>query len=298
MGGSILGNRVVRKEDPKFLTTGGEYVDDLLDEPLLQGAAHVTYVRSSVAHGMINSIDASDALAAPGVIAVFTGDDLDLPEMPAAFNPAAKRTLLARTKVRYVGEPVAIVVTETREQGEDAAEMVIVDYDVLPALVDIEEAMTSTNLIYEACGSNVVFDTTALGMPDNTGDAFFEGCEVVVKGRFVNQRVAPCPLEVRGSAVAWVDGRLYQWLSTQHAQGARDGIKAAVGLDDSQIRVITRRRRRVRRKNWCIPRRNASRNSRQKNWAPTSLARNTQRKHGRSRPWSCANSVRHHWWNT
>lgn len=121
MGGSILGNRVVRKEDPKFLTTGGEYVDDLLNEPLLQGAAHVTYVRSSVAHGTITSIDASDALAAPGVIAVYTGDDLDLPEMPATFNPAAKRTLLARTKVRYVGEPVAIVITETREQGEDAA---------------------------------------------------------------------------------------------------------------------------------------------------------------------------------
>ena len=67
----------------------------------------------------------------------------------------------------------------------------------------------------------MVFDTTVLGMPDNTGDAFFEGCEVVVKGRFLNQRVAPCPLEVRGSAVAWVDGRLHQWLSTQGAQGAQ-----------------------------------------------------------------------------
>jgi len=240
MGGSILGNRVIRKEDPKFLTTGGEYVDDLHHEPLLMGAAHVTYVRSSVAHGHITNINTTDALNAPGVIAVFTGDDLDLAEMPAAFNPKAKRTLLARTKVRYVGELVAAVITETRAQGEDAAEMVIVDYDVLPALVDIEEAMTSTNLIYEECGSNVVFDTTTeLGIPDNTGDAIFANCEVVVKGRFINQRVAPCPLEVRGSAVAWVDGRLYQWLSTQHAQGARDGIMAALGLDVSQVRVIT-----------------------------------------------------------
>ena len=83
MGGSILGNRVIRKEDPKFLTTGGEYVDDLQHEPLLTGAAHVTYVRSSVAHGIITGIDASDALNAPGVVAVFTGDSLDLPEMPA-----------------------------------------------------------------------------------------------------------------------------------------------------------------------------------------------------------------------
>ncbi|NDG67677.1 MAG: xanthine dehydrogenase family protein molybdopterin-binding subunit, partial [Actinobacteria bacterium] len=195
MGGSILGNRVIRKEDPKFLT-------------LLTGAAHVTYVRSTVAHGVITGIDTSDALNSPGVIAVFTGDSLDLPEMPATFNPMAKRTLLARTKVRYVGEPIAAVITETREQGEDAAELVIVDYDVLPALIDIEESMASTNLIYEECGSNVVFDTTALGMPDNTGDAIFANCEVVVKGRFINQRVAPCPLEVRGSAVAWVDGRL------------------------------------------------------------------------------------------
>ena len=76
MGGSILGNRVRRVEDPKFLTTGGRYVDDLLDEPLLAGALHVTFVRSTVAHGRILSIDASDALSMPGVVAVFTADDL------------------------------------------------------------------------------------------------------------------------------------------------------------------------------------------------------------------------------
>ncbi|MFM8267522.1 MAG: xanthine dehydrogenase family protein molybdopterin-binding subunit [Ilumatobacteraceae bacterium] len=239
MGGSILGNRVIRKEDPKFLTTGGQYVDDLLDEPLLKGAAHVTYVRSTVAHGRITGIDVSDALSAPGVVAVYTAADLELQPMPATFNPGAKRTLLASDKVRFVGEPVAAVITETREQGEDAAEMVIVDYDILPALVDMEEAMASTTLIFEECGTNVVFDSTALGMPDNTGDAFFEGCEVVVKGRFVNQRVAPCPLEVRGAAAAWVDGRLHQWLSTQAAQGARSTIAAANHVDPEHVRVIT-----------------------------------------------------------
>ena len=78
MGVSILGNRVLRKEDPKFLTVGGKYVDDLLDEPLLHNAAHITYVRSSVAHGVINSIDTSDALAMPGIVAIFTGADLGL----------------------------------------------------------------------------------------------------------------------------------------------------------------------------------------------------------------------------
>lgn len=240
MGGSILGNRVLRKEDPKFLTSGGMYVDDLLDEPLLQNAAHVTYVRSSVAHGLINSIDASDALLMPGVIAVYTGESLALKPVASAYNPVATRTLLATDKVRFVGEPLAIIVSETREQGEDAAEMVIVDYEVLEALIDIEEAMTSTNLLYEACGSNVVFDTTVLGIPENTGEAFFAGCEVVVSGRFMNQRVAPCPLEVRGAAAAWgTDGRLVQWLSTQHAQGAHAPIAATNEVDVAQVRVMT-----------------------------------------------------------
>ena len=238
MAGSILGNRVLRKEDPKFLTSGGKYVDDLLDEPLLQGALHVTYVRSSVAHGTIASIDASGALEIPGVVAVYTAADLGLEPMPSDFNPMVARGLLAIDKVRFVGEPVAVVVTSDPRVGEDAAERVIVDYDVLPAVVDMEDALTTSTLIHESAGSNVVFDTTVLGIPENSGDAFFEGCEVVVKGRFLNQRVAPCPLEVRGSAVAWVDGRLHQWLSTQAAQGAKATIAKVNGVDPEQVLVI------------------------------------------------------------
>ena len=240
-GGSILGNRVLRKEDPKFLTSGGKYVDDLYDEPMLQGALHVTYVRSSVAHGRILSIDTSDAASMPGVVAIFTAESLGLQPVPAAFNPMVAHTLLASDKVRYVGEPVAAVVTETREQGVDAVEAVIVDIDPLEALIDVEAAMMSSTLIYEGAGSNVVFDTTVLGIPENTGEAFFAGCEVVVPAlRFMNQRVAPCPLEVRGAAAAWGDdGRLNQWLSTQHAQGAVDPLAAANGVDASMIRVRT-----------------------------------------------------------
>ncbi len=240
MGGSILGNRVLRKEDPKFLTTGGVYVDDLLDEPLLDGALHATYVRSTVAHGVILSIDTSDALAMPGVRAVFTGADLGLEPQPSNYNPMVTRTLLAMDRVRYVGEPIAVIVSETREQGEDAAEAVIVDYDILPAVVDMEAAMTSSTLLYDAAPNNVVFDTMVLGLPDNTGTAFFDGCEVTVSGRFLNQRVAPCPLEVRGSAVAWAaDGRLHQWVSTQHAQGAHAPIAAVNGVDPERVRVRT-----------------------------------------------------------
>ncbi|MEI6630269.1 MAG: xanthine dehydrogenase family protein molybdopterin-binding subunit, partial [Actinomycetota bacterium] len=240
MGGSILGNRVLRKEDPKFLTEGGKYVDDLLDEPMLAGAVHVTYARSTVAHGNITSIDASDAKAMPGIIAVFTGADLDLQQVPSAFNPAATRTLLATDKVRYVGEPVVAIVSQTREQGEDASEAVIINYDVLPALIDLETSMASDLHLYAACGSNVVFDTMVLGLPDNTGDAYFADCEVVVKGRYMNQRVAPCPLEVRGAAASWgANGRLTQWLSTQHAQGSVAPIAAANGVEESLVHIKT-----------------------------------------------------------
>jgi len=238
MGGSILGNRVLRKEDPKFLTVGGNYVDDM-DEPLLANSAAVTYVRSQIAHGTINSIDTSEAAAMPGIIAIYTATDLELQPSPAPFNPTVARTILASDKVRHVGETVAVIVSETRAQGEDAVSAVILDIDPLEALVDVEQAMTSTTLIYEGAGSNVVFDTTALGMPVNTGDDFFAGCEVVVKGRFMNQRVAPCPMEMRGSAVAWVDGRLHQWISTQHAQGVKDAVVAANGLEADKVRIIT-----------------------------------------------------------
>ena len=237
MAGSILGNRVLRKEDPKFLTTGGVYVDDMHAEPLLAGAAHVTFVRSQMAHATILGIDISVALQAPGVIAVHTAASLGLAPETSSYNAGVSRTLLASDRVRYVGEPVAVVVTEHANQGEDAADLVVIDYEPLEVLIDIEAAMTSSTLIYPDAGSNIAIDSTVWGMPDVTGDDYFSDCEVVVKGRFVNQRLAPCPLEVRGSAVAWVDGRLFQWISTQHAQGVRDQINKSDST--SHVRVIT-----------------------------------------------------------
>jgi carbon-monoxide dehydrogenase large subunit len=237
--GSILGERVVRKEDPKFLTSGGKYVDDLNDVPELEGAAFVAYTRSTVAHGTITSIDTGEAAGMPGVLGVFTAEDLGLEPTPSPFNPAVARTMLASGKVRYVGEPVVAVVAETREQAVDAAEVVSIDYDVLDAVIDPEEAMTSSVHLYEEAGGNAVFDSTALGMPDMTGDEFFADCEVTVTGRFVNQRVAPCPLEVRGSTATWIDGRLHQWASTQHAQGIKDTFAAGNKLEADQVRVLT-----------------------------------------------------------
>src|SRR3954454_5412222 len=135
---SILGTRVLRVEDPKFLTTGGVYADDLRD-PRLAGAAYVTYVRSVVPHARV-TVDSSAAQGAPGVIGVFTAADLTelaTPPLPLPYlPPAMARRYLAEGAVRYVGEPVAAIVTEARYDGEDAAELVSVDYEALPALVD------------------------------------------------------------------------------------------------------------------------------------------------------------------
>ena len=238
-GGSILGNRVQRKEDPKFLTAGGDYADDLKD-PRLEGAAQVVYVRSAVAHGKIEAIDVAGAIDMPGVIAVHTAQSLGLEPVASPFNPAAARTLLASDKVRYVGEPVAAVVAETWQQATDAAEMVFVDVEFLPTHIDLEAALASDSLIYEAAGSNAVFDTTALGMPENSAtDEYFADCEVTVSGRFMNQRVAPCPLEVRASAAVWEEGRLVQWISSQGAQGAKAAFVAANGGDDQAVHLVT-----------------------------------------------------------
>ena len=239
MAGSVLGNRVLRKEDPKFLTSGGKYIEDLNDEPLFAGALHVTYVRSTVAHAKITKIDLSECKTAPGVVAVFTAQDLGLEEEPSNFNAAAKRAHLAIGKVRWVGELVAAIVTERPDQGEDAIERAIVEYETLEPLIDLEQAMNSKTLIYEECGSNIVMGTVEMGMPDNTGDELFKDCEVVVKGRFINQRVAPCPLEARGAAATWIDGRLNQWISTQHAQGVRGEVAKANKIDAEKIRIIT-----------------------------------------------------------
>ncbi len=238
MPGSILGNRVVRKEDPKFLTTGGVYLDDL-DLPELEGAAHVAYVRSPVAHGTISSIDTSDAAAVQGFVAVFTGADLGLEPQPSPYNPGVARPLLAMDRVRYVGEPIAAVVAESRAAAVDAAQAVFVDIEPLDACVDPATAMTSPAQLYDGAPGNVVFDTTALGLPDVTGEEFFADCEVTASGRFINQRVAPCPLEVRGSAATWIGDRLHQWISTQHAHGIKEQFVANNGVGPDDVRVIT-----------------------------------------------------------
>jgi aerobic carbon-monoxide dehydrogenase large subunit len=242
---SILGTRVVRTEDPRLLTDGGTYVDDVRD-PELGRAARVTFVRSPVAHARIAGIDTSAATAAEGVIAVLTVADMDdLPPpppdsgltgtegIPLPLGGVWSEPLLAVDKVRFVGEPVAIVITDDRYQGEDAAELVSVDYEPLDAVVGFDGALADDSLLFPDAGTNVAVST---GTPAE-GSAF-DACEVVVERTITNQRLAPVPLEGRAVAARWADGKLTVWASTQNAQIARFILAGAMGLDPTSIRVV------------------------------------------------------------
>lgn len=235
---SILGTRVVRTEDPLFLTSGGTYTDDLTD-PQLAGALHLTLVRSTSAHARILDVDASAALTAPGVVAVFTAADLTglAPMAPAVpiFNQEMVRPWLADTVVRFVGEPIAVVLTEERYQGEDAAELVSVDLEPLEAVVGTAKAATDAVLLFPEAGTNTV---TTFG-EDPPAD-LFDDCEVVVRQAVVNQRVAAAPLETRSAAAAWgEDGRVTLWCSTQGAQTVQAQVAGWLGLDPALVRVRT-----------------------------------------------------------
>jgi len=234
---SILGTRVLRTEDPKFLTTGGEYTEDLVDDRLA-GAVHVFFVRSPVAHARITGIDLDAVRATPGVVAAFTGADLvDLPAVPSmpGFNPAMTQTLLATDTVRYVGEAVAMVAVEDPYQGEDVIELVGVDYDPLPPVVDPRAAAGDETLLFPDAGTN-----TVITYGEETDEQLFDDCEVVVTRTITNQRVAPAPMEGRAAAAAWGDdGRLTAWIPNQGAQGSKVTMARMLGVDRDLVRVIT-----------------------------------------------------------
>ena len=228
---SIVGTKVVRVEDEKLLTTGGTYIDDLREDALT-GAVHAMFVRSPIAHATITSIDTSEALSAPGVVAVYTAADLDIE--PAKAGPVTQ-PWLASDVVRYVGEPVALVLAEHRYQLADAAELVDVDYEPLDVVADVETALAGETVLHPELDTNVV-QTKGGDFAEDT----FADCEVVVTKTITNQRVAAVPLEARGAACAWgEDGRLTMWLSTQNAHYAQKSLAKGLGLDIGQIRVIT-----------------------------------------------------------
>ncbi len=231
--GSILGNPVRRTEDPRILRGDAGYFDDLEVEGLL----HVTFVRSTMAHARIESVDTAEAASMPGVVAVYAADDLDLePLQGFAMVPAAlSRPPLARGVVRFVGDIVAAVVAETSGQAVDAAEMVIVDYDPLETVVDPEAALADdAPAVFPEHGSNLAIEFNFGEDPSILDDA-----DVVVTGRFVNQRLAPVPMEPNGILVQPDgDDALTAHVPTQNPHGVRDPLAGAVGLDEERVRVV------------------------------------------------------------
>jgi aerobic carbon-monoxide dehydrogenase large subunit len=234
--GSILGNRVKRVEDPRMLTVGGTYVEDIP----FPGAAWLAYVRSPEAHARITGIDTSEAKASPGVLAIFTADDLRelgdgglVPHTNPAFPAVMRRSVVADGTVRFVGQPVVAVLAETRVQAADAAELVLVDYEPLPVVVDPEASLRDEVVLFPEHGTNVVMRFQSEKQAD------FSGCEVVVEERIVNQRLTAAPIEPRSGAAYWTDdGRLVHYSACQGAHPTRDLLAGIYDLDPAQVRVI------------------------------------------------------------
>ncbi len=241
MAGSILGTRVVRTEDPELLLGEARYVDDLAAPGgPLEGALHLVFVRSEMAHARIGAIHLDDAAAMPGVVAVLTAADLGIRPMHgmAKVHDHFARPALATDKVRFVGEAIVAVVAETRVQATDAAAAVVVDYEPLDAAVHPEDAMAAgAAVLFEDHGDNVAMTTTDTAQPD-----IFAGADVVVRGRYVNQRMAVAPMEPHGAA-AFVDddGRIVFYGSTQMPHLLHGLLSRALGVKPDEVRIITPR---------------------------------------------------------
>ncbi len=231
---SILGNRVIRKEDPHLLTGGGGYVDNIA----LAGSRFVTFVRSSVPHALITSIDVSGAEASPGVIAVYTADNLDFGPIPAPnFFPNIDQRFyrwpLAKDRVRFVGEPIVAILADNRYAGADAAEHVVIDYEPLTVVATIDQSKTGDVLLFPEIGTNVCAE---LMMPDIAD--LFDGADIVVKQSMINRRISPAPLEGRACAAQWDGTRLTYYASTQGVSATKGALQALFGLAAEAVRVV------------------------------------------------------------
>ena len=230
--GSILGNAVTRKEDPGLLTGSNEYVDDLDID-----AAQIVFVRSTMAHAILLEVDISEAVNMPGVLAVYTAENLELTAVNQSefMDPSMNRPPLASGRVRFVGDIIAAVVAENKSQGVDAAEQIIVDYDPLPANADIEAAVADdAPILWEGAENNVCF---AIGN-EYDGPDVTEGADVVVSERIVTQRLAGVPMEPNGCVAIPEGDSMTFYASTQAAHGLRDGLAPNLGLEPDNLRVI------------------------------------------------------------
>ncbi len=253
MATEILGAAIKRKEDPRFLTGAGNYVDDIK----LPGMTYAAVLRSPYAHANIKSVDTSRAARMPGVVGVYTGADfMDYNALPyawpaggAATNPDGTPKFpnnvnmpraLATESVKWTGEGVAVVVAETPEQADDALSAIDVDWEPLEAVTDAEEATKpGAPQLHENAPNNVVFEWT-VGDKEAT-DKAIEGSEVVVRQRLVNQRLIPNSIEARGDIGWWNSGtdEYTVWMSSQTPHIQRLLLTAFVtGIPEHKVRVI------------------------------------------------------------
>ena len=244
----LVGQRVKRREDPRLIQGRGTYVDDVK----IAGMQHLAFKRSDIAHGRIRSIDSSAAEAMEGVEAVFTGAQIAafLAPMPIGTPfPSPDHRAVAVDTVRFVGDPVAVVVASDRYAARDAADAIVVDYEPLPAVVDPEAAMSGQSAVLHADFPNNV----ALGpLPSGTGvgrkgavddtalDAAFEAADVVIAQRMVNQRLAPSSIEARGVVAHYEPGReaLTIWSSSQNPHILRTFVARMLDLGEDRVRAV------------------------------------------------------------
>ena len=229
---SIFGSVVHRVEDPRFLTGGARYVDALRPE----GALRATLVRSIIAHGRLSGIEVSEASGMPGVVAVLTAADLKLKARPPAGNVEGpfERPVPASEVVRYVGEPVAIVIAESSAQATDAAEAVIVDAEPLDPVIGVDAALADdAPFLFPDAGTNV-----AHRFEESWDDDVMAGAAAVVRARIVHQRLAPSPMETNAIVVEPTDEGLVAWVSTQIPFDVRNDLAEWLGLERSAVRVV------------------------------------------------------------
>ena len=238
----IFGSGIRRREDPRLITGGATFTDDVQ----LPGMAHAAILRSPHAHAKINSIDAAAASEAPGVVAVYTGADTDgvLNPIPCAWLPpdcdikAVAHPAIAKDVVRYQGDAVAVVVAETRYQAEDALELINVDYEVLPSVVSPEAAMQpGAPQIHEDAPNNQAFHWIAAG---GDTDAAFADADVIVKDTILQQRLIPNAMEPRSAVANWTRsmGELTLWSTSQNPHIVRFLGSLVTGIPEHKIRVI------------------------------------------------------------
>src|SRR5258705_13369219 len=237
---NYVGQRLKRTEDPRLIKGLAHYVDDIR----LPDTLHVTFVRSVYAHARITNIDTSEALKLQGVVAVYTGKDVAKigPVPCASALPGLKvpdYRVLAQEKVYFVGQPVAAVVARDAYSARDAVDLILVDYDDLPVVVDVEDAAKQGGtVIHESFGDNIAYTLTA-----GEGDiaAALTNSDHVIKQRMVHQRLAPIAMEGRGVLARYFPGEqeLTVWSSTQIPHLLRTQLALMIGIPENKLRVIT-----------------------------------------------------------